>query len=271
VQPADTIGAERNVVIGSDLAQRLWPGANPIGRRLASPPKSGDNPYGISADSATFTVVGVYDAATALPGMAASGVDDNVMPPIYTAHGSAWNRSQILVRTRGPAAPYLPELNAVLRAEIPSIPVSSARTLEQVDKEDFRETVRISMMAGAGGLVALLLASLGLYGVASLSVQQRRREIGIRIAVGARPATVIRMFLAAGVRVSAFALLIGIPLSLAGIKIGVSMGMVYGPTVNLFLINATIAALLVGVAVAATWLPARRASRVDPATTLRSQ
>ena len=271
VQLADTVGAERNIVIGSDLAQRLWPGANPVGRRLASPPPTGFSPSGSNLDSATYTVVVVYDATKALPDMVSSGAGDDVMPPIYTAHGNAWNRSQILVRTRGPAEPYLPELNAVLRAEIPSIPVASVRTLEQVDNEEFSATVRMSMMAGAGGLVALLLASLGLYGVASLSVQQRRREIGIRIAVGAGPATVTRMFLAAGVRVSVLALLVGIPLGLAGVKIGVSMGMVYGPTVNLFLINATIAALLVAVAVAATWMPARRASRVDPALTLRSE
>ena len=145
------------------------------------------------------------------------------------------------------------------------------KTLEQVDDEDFREAMRISMMAGAGGLVALLLASLGLYGVVSLSVQQRIREIGIRIAVGARPAVVTRMFLASGVRVSAIALLFGIPLSFAAVKIGVSLGMVFGPSVNVPLLSAATAAILVAVAVLATWAPARRAARVDPATTLRSQ
>ena len=279
IQFADTAGAERNVVIGSDLAQLLWPGANPLGRRLASPPMSGTQAAGIKTawikpDSATLTVVGVYDATKAVPDMKWKNVGppgDVAVPSVYTAHGSAWNRNLILVRTRGPAAPYLPELNRVLREEIPSIPVTSVMTVEQEDEVEFREAMRISMMAGAGGLVALLLASLGLFGVVSLAVQQRTREIGIRLAVGARPSAVTRMFLASGVRVSAIALLFGIPLSFAAVKIGLSLGMVFGPSVNVPLLIATTAAILVGVAVMATWAPARRASRVDPATTLRSQ
>ena len=268
VQLADTIGAERNVVIGSDLAARLWPGANPIGRRLASPPLQGTNP-----DSATLTVVGVYDASKALPKMTwnGGGAGGDPLPRVYTAHGNAWRRDKILVRTPGPAKAYLPEMNRVLRGEIPSIPVVSVKTLEQLDEEEFSELVMASAMAGTGGLLAMLLASLGLYGVVSLAVQQRTREIGIRIAVGARPGMVTRMFLASGVRVTAIALALGLPLSLAAMKIGIAKGIMIGPNVNVYLIGATIAALLLMVACAATWVPARRASRVDPATTLRTE
>ena len=268
VQLADTIGAERNIVIGSDLAQRLWGSANPIGRRLAAPPIPG-----VNTDSATLTVVGVYDATKALPAMTWGGgtAGGDVMPRAYTAHGSAWRRDRILVRTRELAEPYLPELNRVLRAEIPSIPVTGVKTLEQVDRENFREVIRASLLAGTGGLLALLLASLGLYGVVSLAVQQRTREIGIRIAIGARPGAVARMFLASGVRVSAIAMLVGLPLSVAGMKIGISQGIMIGPNVNVYLIGAAIAAILLVVAAAATWVPARRASRVDPASTLRTE
>ena len=268
VQLADTIGAERNVIIGSDLAQRLWPGANPLGRRLASPPIPS-----INTDSATLTVVGVYDATKALPEMTwnGGGVGGDQMPRVYTAYGSAWRRDRILVRTPGPAEPYLPELNRVLRSEVPSIPVISVKTLEQVDEENFNEVIQASALAGTGGLLALLLASLGLYGVVSLAVQQRTREIGIRIAIGARPGMVARMFLASGVRVSAIAVLVGLPLSVAVMKIGFSQGIMVGPNVNLYLIGATIAALLMIVACAATWVPARRASQVDPASTLRAE
>lgn len=268
VQLADTIGAERHVVIGSDLAARLWPGANPLGRRLASPPIPS-----IQKDSTTLTVVGVYDATKALPKMTwnGGGAGGDEMPRVYTAHGNAWRRDKILVRTPGPAKPYLPELNRVLRAEIPSIPVISVKTLEQVDEEEFSELLMASAMAGTGGLLAMLLASLGLYGVVSLAVQQRTREIGIRIAVGARPAMVTRMFLASGVRVTAIALMLGIPLSIAAMKIAIAQGIMIGPNVNVYLIGATIAALLLVVACVATWAPARRAARVDPATTLRTE
>lgn len=129
--------------------------------------------------------------------------------------------------------------------------------------------VRISMLARSGGVVALLLASLGLYGVVSLAVQQRRREIGIRIAIAAQPMQVARMFLASGVRVSVVALLLRLPLSVAGLHVAVREGGVILPKTNVFLIGGGIAALLLAVASAATWVPARRAAQVDPSMTLR--
>jgi ABC-type antimicrobial peptide transport system permease subunit len=124
-------------------------------------------------------------------------------------------------------------------------------------------------LAGAGGALALLLASLGLYGVVALAVRQRTREIGIRIAVGAHPMRVARMFLASGVRVSLVALAVGLPLSIAALKIGLSQGLVIAPEVNPYLIGIVIAPVLLAVASAATWGPARRAALVDPARTLR--
>jgi ABC-type antimicrobial peptide transport system permease subunit len=188
---------------------------------------------------------------------------------VFTAHGKHWRNDQILVRTRGPAEPFLPELQRFIRAQAPSLPVSSMLTLAQVDAQAYRDTLRGAMLAGAGGALALLLASLGLYGVVSLAVQQRTREIGIRIAVGAEPERVARMFLASGVRVSVIALLLGLPLSVVGLKLAIAQGIFIAPGVNAYAIGAGIAVLLLAVASAATWVPARRAARVDPATTLR--
>jgi predicted permease len=268
VQLADTTGADRSIVIGSDLAQALWRGENPIGRRLASPPIPG-----LNTDSAAMTVVGVYDASRALPEMTWGGASTagDQRPRVYTAWGKAWRRDQLLVRTRGPAEPYLTELQRVLRAEAPSMPVTFTKTLEQLDAESFRGAMQASLLAGAGGALALLLASLGLYGVVSLAVQQRTREIGIRIAVGARPARVARMFLASGVRVSAIATLIGLPLSVAGVKVGMAQGLIHEADVSVYLIGVCIAAILLAVASAATWVPARRAARVDPVRSLRAE
>jgi hypothetical protein len=268
VQLADTAGSDRNIVIGSDLAQALWRGENPIGRRLASPPIPG-----LNSDSATMTVVGVYDASRALPEMTWGGASTagDQRPRVYTAWGKAWRRDQLLVRTHGPAEPYLTELQRVLRVEAPSIPVTFTKTLEQLDAEQFRGMMQASLLAGAGGTLALLLASLGLYGVVSLAVQQRTREIGIRIAVGARPARVARMFLASGVRVSAIAMLLGLPLSVAGVKVGMSRGIIHEADVSVYLIATCIGAILLAVASAATWVPARRAARVDPVRSLRAE
>ena len=142
-------------------------------------------------------------------------------------------------------------------------------TLAQVDEKDYRDTLQVSAWAGAGGALALLLASLGLYGVVSLAVRQRTREIGIRIAVGAEPLRVARMFLVSGVRASLVALALGLPLSIAALKIGLAQGLVIAPETHPYLIGVVIALVLMAVASAATWVPARRAALVDPARTLR--
>jgi len=101
-------------------------------------------------------------------------------------------------------------------------------------------------------------------------VQQRTREIGIRIAVGANPNRVTQMFLQSGVKVCAIALLVGLPLSMVAFRMAEREGLDIGPGINVWLIGAGIAIMLVGVAAGATWVPARRASRVDPALTLRA-
>jgi predicted permease len=266
VSLADTAAADHPVVIGSDLARALWGDTHPVGRTLASPALAG-----LGQDSITMTVVGVYDATRRMPGMRWAGGTARTNTParVFTARGKQWRHDRILVRTRGPAEPFLPELQRFLRAAAPSLPVTSTRTLAQQDEAVYRDTLQSAMLAGAGGALALLLASLGLYGVVSLAVQQRTREIGIRIAVGAEPRRVARMFLASGVRVSVVALLLGLPLSIAGLRVAMSQGLVIAPGVNVCAIGAVIAAILLAVASAATWVPARRAARVDPLTALR--
>ena len=263
---ADTAAEERAVVIGSDLARRLWGSASPIGRRLASPPLNG-----MTQDSTAFTVVGVYDATRALPAMTSGGyaATTNVSTRLYTAHGRNWRHDRILVRTRGPAEAFVPELRKFVSAAVPALPVTEMLTLAQVDEREYLITLRMAALAGAGGALALLLASLGLYGIVSLSVRQRTREIGIRIAVGAEPLRVARAFLVSGVRASVVALAIGLPLSIAGLKVAMNQGLVIAPHVNPYLIGTAIALILIAVASGAAWMPARRAALVDPARTLR--
>lgn len=265
---SDTAATDFPVVIGSDLARAVWGGENPVGRTIVSPPLNGP---GMRQDSIAMTIVGVYDASHQLPGMVFNGATARSNSPYraYTATGKHWRRDRILVRTRAPAEPFLTRLQEFVRATAPSLPVTSMRTLEQINHQEYLVTVRMAMLAGAGGALAMLLASLGLYGVVSLAVQQRRREIGIRIAVGAEPGRVARMFLASGVKVSVVALLLGLPLSIAGLKVALSQAIIIAPGVNAYLIGVVIAMLLIAVAAGATWLPARRAAQVDPATTLR--
>jgi predicted permease len=265
---ADTNSTDRPVVIGVDLAQALYGEANPIGRTLYSPgiPELGQ-------DSIAMSVVGVYDSRVVVPGMVWAGTStrSNIRYRVYTAHGMWWQKNRLLIRTRGDAAQYLPDLQRFAIAEAPSLPISSIRTLKQMDEQAYRVTVQVSMFAGLGGVIALALASLGLYGVVALAVRIRTREIGIRIAVGAHPMQVARMFLASGVKSAILALLIGLPITIIGVQFLVSAGALIIPGTKPYLIGGAIAALMLGVAALATWIPARRAAKVDPGLTLRAE
>jgi putative ABC transport system permease protein len=262
---ADTAATDYPVVIGTDLARALWGNASPIGRTLTSPALPG-----AEQDSIAMTVVGVYDATRRLPGMEWNGPSESGgIMVLFTARGKQWRRDAIVVRTRGPAEPFLPELQRFVRARAPMLPVTSMVTLAQEDEQAYRESVTLATNAGVGGGLALLLASLGLYGVIALAVRQRTREIGVRIALGAHPMRVARMFLASGLRASLVGLALGLPLSIAAIKVASSQGFAPPSQASPYLIGAVIACVLLAVASAATWAPARRAAWVDPASTLR--
>ena len=254
---ADTASKDYPVVIGSDLAREIWADANPIGRMLISPSQD-------PRDSITLVVAGVYDATQ-------NTTRGGEVRRVYTAAGKRWRRDAILVRTRGVAEPFLPELRRVIRSEAPGLPISSLTTQALKDDAEQVNTLKLTAAIASGGALALLLASLGLYGVVALAVQQRRREIGIRIAVGATPGRVVRMFLASGVRIGALALAIGLPISIVALRFGLRQEVIIAPTVSPALIGGSIAVLLLGVAALAAWIPARRAARVDPATTLRTE
>ena len=259
----DTASVERPVVIGSTLARTLWGDAHPIGRRLASPARAGTE-----QDSIALTVVGVYDAAHRLTDAAWEGENGDSTPHVITAHGKRWRPDEVLVRTHAPAEPFLPELQRYVREQAPSLAVTGMQTLAQIDQQQYETSLKVSAYFAAGGAAALLLASLGLYGVVSLAVQQRLREIGIRIAIGGRPQAVARMFLASGMKVGAIGLMLGLSLSMAALKLAKG-AIPDAPGISVGMIGGVIALLLLAVSAVAAWLPARRAAHVDPASTLR--
>ncbi len=268
VMLADTASTDRPVVIGVDLAQALYGDANPVGRILYSPPLRGPG-----QDSIAMRVVGVYDSRVQVPGTLRAGTSSRSSIPyrIYTAHGKAWQKDRLLIRTRGPAAGYLSDLQRFAMTEAPHLPISSIGTLQQLDEQEFLVTVRVSLLAGFGALIALALASLGLYGVVALSVRQRTREIGIRIAVGADPRQVARMFLVSGVKSAAVALAIGLPVTLAALQVLIAQGEMRMSGTQPILIGIVITGVLLAVAAMATWIPARRAAQVDPGLALRAE
>ena len=258
VSLADTNAAEYPIVIGSDLARRIWGEENPIGRRLFATMGWEEG----AVDSTAITVIGMYDAAVATT----RGTGQRV----YTAKGRQWRRDALLVRTRGPASAYVPQLRKFIQASAPGLPVTRLATLLDVDRQGRRERLQMMAASAGAGALALLLASIGLFAVISLAVGQRTREIGIRIALGARPLTVARMFFLSGLRLSALGLLIGLPISIAALRFGLRRGIILAPVSNTPLVGIAIGLVVLAVAAAATWFPARKAATVDPALALKA-
>ena len=242
------------IIIGSDLARRLWGDADPLGRRLTMPRSTG-------VETAPMVIVGVVDAAAAGP----SETNDRFR--VYVPY-SAINDG-VIARTSGPALPLLNTIREAVAAEAPQLPVNRAQTLAQRDADARSRLLRTSGAVAAGGLLTLLLSAIGLYAVVSFAVGQRTREIGIRTALGAQRVQVVRMFFAKGLALSAIGLVFGLPLSMIAVRFISSK--VHLPLASSPLIGAAIAAVVLVVASIAAWIPARRASAIDPLVALQAE
>ena len=244
------------VVIGADLARRMWAGADPIGRRLQAAADSALGPR-------TLVVVGVVEDPRA--GSRKAGQAYRVFLPPDTTRAPAG----VLLRTAAAAEPLLPTLRQTAQAAAPGAAVG-LRTVEQV--EEIRRTYyrRVTGGLSAAGLTALLLSAIGLYAVVAFSVSQRTGEIAVRIAVGARARQIARRFIADGLRLSAFGLALGLPVSILGLRALMSLDDDI-PSVPLPSVTVVAALGVVLVAAAASWIPARRAAAVDPAIILRGE
>jgi predicted lysophospholipase L1 biosynthesis ABC-type transport system permease subunit len=211
----------------------------------------------------TAVVIGVFDS---------TGTPLRGPGRVYTANGADWRKDSYLVRTRGPGTAVIPTLTTLARTTIPDIPVNEngIATLEQLDRIERNDVLRVSAAATAGGIVALLLASIGLYGVVALGVRQRHREIGVRVALGARPGQVIAMFFMTGVRLSLVGVVLGLPLSVVALYLIATQFSEQVP-LNMPVIGLAIAVAVVAVAALASWIPARRAAVVDPLVAIRAE
>ena len=239
----------RVVVIGADFARRVWGSTDPIGRRFVS---AGPNRRNLGQ----VEVVGVVDERAAGDG------EPRIFVPSLRITG------HFLIRMHGPADPVIPVVRSIASAEAPDLPLVSARTLAAIEAGERNSTMRLITAAGGSGAVALFLAAIGLYSVVAFAVGQRIREIGIRTALGAGKRQVVGLFLFRGLRLSVAGLAIGLTLSLVAVRL---MAAAQGddPPAGILWVTTLVAVVVIGVALLATWIPARRASRIDPLHALR--
>ena len=249
---ADTAEAPKVVVVNQTMAQQFWKGEEAIGKRFKF---FGDKDY--------TTVIGVakdskYNAVTETP-------QNFIYQPLsqnYTPAGT------LHIRAAGDAAALSTAVRASLHEIDPSVSVFNVRTLEEQVGRSLQPLKMNVMMLAVFGALALLLASIGLYGVASYSVTRRTREIGVRMALGASPSSVLGLVLGHGMILVGAGLLIGLVAAYAAA--GLMRTLVVGVNTHDPLTFAVTAAGLGSIALLASYIPARRATRIDPLIALRT-
>jgi putative ABC transport system permease protein len=246
--------ATANVLINQAMADKFWPGADPIGKRFG---QGGDV-------TKYYTVAGVIGSVRSL-GLAAQSPYEFYR----TTDQSAPSAMTVVLRSSGvDPASLIPSARSIVSSLDPNLPVTSVQTMEDVVSASVGQPRLLSALSGLFGALAGLLAMVGVYGVTSYNVRRQRREYGIRLALGAEPGAVQRLIVRRGATTAA-----------AGIAIGCAAGLLLTRTMGsmlndvkpadpaVFLGNA---ALVLVVSMAACYLPARWAGRVDPAVVLRN-
>jgi predicted permease len=260
---ADRAGRPPVAIISESMARRFWPHQDPIGQHITLTFYPG-----VSRE-----IVGIV-ADTKIDQLQDAGPASAVYYPldqITTANEGEWTgfAASLVVRTAPTPATMIDTITAGIHAVDPTQPVADVQTMEEVvGGSILQQELNAALLATFAGL-ALLLATIGIYSVLAYTVRRRRREIGIRLALGAQLRDVIRLVIVEGMRPT----LIGIAVGLAGaFALGrLLSSLIYGVSASDPVTFAAVALLLAAVAVAASVIPALQAARVDPVTTLRDE
>ena len=256
-------GTTSSVVINETLARELFPGEDPLGRR-------------IGFTEGGLVVVGVCgDLAGGNPDRATPGAFYVPLRSILRlwagegrGPGDYWSIGA-LVRTTGDPRALVPALRAAVKADDPQLPLADVRTLEDIAVERLGARRLALSLFGVFAALALALGAIGIYGVMSYGVAQRSRELGMRLALGASRGSVLRMVLAQGAVLVVPGLLVGLAAAMGSARV---LGdLLYEVSPLDPWTYALVAAVLATVSAAATWIPAWRATRLDPAESLRGE
>ena len=245
-------GGPSVLVVNRAFADRFWPGRDALRERVLNFGEKGAEVIGVAANAKQ------------------TSVREAPEPMIYVPDFEFYSPStSLIVRTAFDPRRVLPAVTGAMRELDRSVPLFRVRTLrEHVGLALAQERVTAALLS-ALGLLALILAAIGLYSLIAYTTQVRAREFGIRLALGASPRQLLQLVLREGAGLAATGVVIGLAVAAAASRVLASMLFGVSPTDPLTF--ACIAALLLGVALAASTIPARRASAVDPITTLRSE
>ncbi|MCF3648754.1 ABC transporter permease [Synoicihabitans lomoniglobus] len=254
--PADSIEAEKVVIIDRVLADRYWPGVDPVGKRLYRGEGEPEN---------MRTIVGVVAAVKH------GGLDDPVRKETiyYPYNQRPVSGLTLVVRTSVPPESITGDMRQAVLAADPDLPIYDIQTLASRVTGSLQTRRTPVLLLGLFSGMALLLAALGVYGVLAFSVGQRTQEIGIRMALGAAAKDVLRLILRQGLKLIGIGVGCGVLGYMAISRFLRSLVFEIAPLDAVALVAATV--LLIGIAALACLLPARRAARVDPMVALRDE
>jgi len=238
------------VMINEEFARRTWPGEDAVGKAL----RFGQN---------EIPVIGV------VANVRQGGLSEPVEPAVYLhALQQFRSRMTIVIRTAGDPLRFADAVRREIWSKNPDQTITTVTTLDDVLGESVARPRLLAWLLGAFGTIGLTLGALGIFGVLAFAVSQRRREIGVRMALGASPRSVLRLIVMQGMLLAS----IGVVLGVAGAAVltrsmeSVLFGIEPADPVTF----AEVVAVLLGAAALASWLPARRALAIDPVTALRS-
>jgi putative ABC transport system permease protein len=247
----DNQNAPKVVVVNQSLARSFFANENPLGKRLV-----------IGSDKAASEIVGVVGDVRH------SGLDADFKPEIYgNSFQTVRPNYTLVVRTQSDPSSMV----AAVRNQVQSIdkdqPVYSVKTMKELRSEALAELRFNTLMLTLFAAIALLLAAVGIYGVISYSTARRTHEIGVRMALGAQPSNVLKLILGQGMTLAVLGIVIGLAASFALTRVLTTLLYSVSPTDPLTFVFVSI--LLALVALLASYIPARRATRVDPTIALR--
>jgi predicted permease len=248
----DRKDAPTALVVNQALAKKYFPDRSPVGQTITF---GGPN---------HFTIVGVVGDVRQ------NAVDETPAPRIYASVYQMFRvKVNLVVRTRDDPQTVVKRLEDAVRSVDPQQTFTSAFTLDEAVGEAVARPRLLTVLLGLLGTMGFVLGALGIYGVLSYLVTQRTREIGVRVALGARAGALLRMIVGKGLRLAGAGVALGIALAFALTRL--MQGVLYGVKATDPLTYSGVIVALLGVAAVASWIPARRATKVDPLVALRAE